>query len=288
MLAVAKHPLAAAGRRVGAFRRLVRQLDVHVLRGPKRHGGFQALAAAVPKKHPELPPLIDDLADRAAALSDVFQRDMAPFKDLLSAHIQVAEALAENDDTPGAERLWLGEAGETAAHFIEQLYSAAGIIGDIRPAEYPGLLDVLMQGVAVRPKFGAHPRLNIWGLLEARMQHADLVILGGLNEGTWPGEVEANPWMSRQMMAAMGLAPPERKLGLSAHDFTQAFGAPNVLLTRAEKVDGTPSVPSRWLLRMDNLLQCIGAEGLLKSGTPWNQWGRCIGHASTPPSCATT
>ena len=48
------------------------------------------------------------------------------------------------------------------------------------------LLRQLLDAQAVRPPYGGHPRIFIWGLLEARLQRADLVVLGGLNEGVWP------------------------------------------------------------------------------------------------------
>ncbi len=114
---------------------------------------------------------------------------------------------------------------------------------------------MLAAGRPVRPRFGRHPRLNVWGLLEARLQHADVVILGGLNEGSWPPQVGASPWMSRPMMRDFGLPVPERRIGLTAHDFAQAFSAPEVALTRAGRVEGTPTVPSRWLLRLENLVR---------------------------------
>ena len=125
-----------------------------------------------------------------------------------------------------------------------------------------------------RPRWGRHPRLAIWGLLEARLQHADVLVLGGLNEGTWPPEAHANPWMSRPMLAEFGLPLPERRIGLTAHDFVQAFSAPEVYLTRAERVEGTPTVPSRWLLRLETLLRGSEAESALAAGAAWLPWQR--------------
>ena len=111
-----------------------------------------------------------------------------------------------------------------------------------------------MADRVVRPRFGGHPRLAIWGPLEARLQQADLLILGGLNEGKWPPETETDPWLSRPMRQRFGLPLPERRVGLSAHDFVQSASAPEVVLTRALKVDGTPTVASRWLLRLETLV----------------------------------
>jgi ATP-dependent helicase/nuclease subunit B len=91
--------------------------------------------------------------------------------------------------------------------------------------------------------------------LEARLQQVDLLILGGLNEGVWPPEPAADPWMSRPMRQAFGLPPPERRIGLAAHDFAQGLCAPRVALTRSARSGGAPTVPSRWLLRLDALLR---------------------------------
>ena len=138
----------------------------------------------------------------------------------------------------------------------------------IPPRSYPGLLGTLMQGVTVRPSWGGHPRLAIWGPLEARLQHPDLLILGGLNEGCWPPEPAADPWMSRPMRRDFGLPPPERRIGLAAHDFAQALAAPEVVLTRAVRLEGAPTVPSRWLLRLDAVLRAAG----LPTPRPAEDW----------------
>ncbi|MBM3518970.1 MAG: double-strand break repair protein AddB, partial [Alphaproteobacteria bacterium] len=199
-------------------------------------------------------------------------------------HVDFAEALAR--DARGQLRLWAEDAGEAAAIFIEELDGALGAMPPMPLAAYPDFLHAAMRGRAVRPLFGRHPRLNIWGPLEARLQHADLVVLGGLNEGTWPLEPEADPWLSRPMRAALGLAPPERRIGLAAHDFQQAVCAPRVALTRATKVDGTPTRPSRWLLRLET---AIGREttAALKSANEryidWQQGLDRVGRGRLTP-----
>src|SRR5207247_10922809 len=119
--------------------------------------------------------------------------------------------------------------------------------------EWPALLGAMIATEMLRPRFGRHPRLSIWGPLEARLQRADLLVLGGLNEGTWPPSVETGPWLNRPMRTALGLPQPERRIGLSAQDFASALAAGRVLLTRAEREGGAPTVPSRWLARLDAL-----------------------------------
>jgi ATP-dependent helicase/nuclease subunit B len=123
-----------------------------------------------------------------------------------------------------------------------------------------------MGDAAVTRPPGADPRIHIWGALEARLQSADLLILGGLDEGVWPAETRTDPWLSRAMRTEIGLDPPERRIGLSAHDFAQGIAAPHVLVTRAEKRGGTPTVASRWLQRMTALLGEAPAKRLRDRG----------------------
>jgi ATP-dependent helicase/nuclease subunit B len=73
-------------------------------------------------------------------------------------------------------------------------------------------------------------------------------------------------------MAELGLSQPERQIGLTAHDFVQAFAAEQVLITRAERVDGTPTVASRWLMRLDNSLSGAGIGGGLPQNHSYLDW----------------
>ena len=149
-----------------------------------------------------------------------------------SLFARLAEALAATDSEKGIERLWRNEGGEALADFVAELRDAGRDAPQLDPADYAALLRELLETVAVRPRYGLHPRLFIWGPLEARLQQAELLVLGGLNEGVWPPEPAVDPWLSRPMRAAFGLPSPERRSGLSAHDFQQAMGAPRVVLTR--------------------------------------------------------
>jgi ATP-dependent helicase/nuclease subunit B len=272
LLSALKHPLAAGGEALGKFRHRVRRLEQAVLRGPRPGpglAGIQAAIEALDEKagHRELLEWWQGLSAMVKPFEDMGADRSYPLKQLLEAHIRLAEALAESHDQSGPERLWRGEAGEVAAGFILGLQEASASLGEIMPEEYPALLLQLMAGETVRPRYGRHQRLSILGPLEARLQQADLVILGGLNEGSWPPEIAADPWMSRPMRQAFGLPSLERRIGLSAHDFVQAASAPRVVLTRAEKVDGTPTVPSRWLLRLEALL----GGRRIETG-PWAHW----------------
>lgn len=268
-LACLKHPLAAGGLDEAAFRALTRRLELGSLRGPRPGPGLAGLLARVQDRR--LAALLADLEALAAPFAALLTRDSAPLAELVRAHMEFAEGLAAADRLPGPARLWRGEAGEAAARFAAELALAAPALGEIPGRCYPALLDELMAGVAVRSAWDHHPRLHIWGPLEARLQHADLLILGGLNEGTWPAPPEADPWMSRPMRAAFGLAPAERRIGLAAHDFTQGFAAPEVVLTRSLRIDGAPTVPSRWLMRLEAVMQACGLD-FAEDSTQWLEW----------------
>ncbi len=261
LLAMLKHPLAAGGRDPAEFRRLARRVERLALRGPRPAPGWAGLKSALGER-PDTEPavLIDELAADAAPFAAAMDAEEAPLARLLASHVTFAEALAASDKESGPERLWAGEAGAAAAAFVAELGEAARDLPPIEGAHYPALLSSLIAGRVVRPRFGSHPRLAIWGPLEARLQSADLLILGGLNEGTWPAEPPVDPWLSRPMLKAFGLPAPERRVGQAAHDFAEACMAPEAVLTRSRRVDGTPTVPSRWLTRLDAYLASRGLK----------------------------
>ncbi|MGH6847207.1 MAG: PD-(D/E)XK nuclease family protein [Methylocella sp.] len=107
--------------------------------------------------------------------------------------------------------------------------------------------------INLRDATRTHPRLQILGLLEARLIDADVMLLGGLDETVWPPQARTDAFLNRPMRAALGLTPPERKLGQTAHDFVQAMGKAKVILSRARKRDGAPAVASRFLQRLEAL-----------------------------------
>lgn len=262
LLAAFKHPFAAGGLRPATFRSLSRKVERRLLRGPRPGAGIDGLRrqlAAVSAAHAkvddgDLANFFDLIEGMAQDFAGLVGAGPVPLRTLLQAHVRFAEQLAATDDLSGPERLWAGDDGETAARFIADLAENASHAGEIDASQYPAVLETLMGGAVVRASHSLHPRIAIWGPLEARLQHADLTILGGLNEGTWPNAAEAGPWMSRPMAAQFGLPEKDRQIGQSAHDFAQLFCAREVVLTRATRVDGTPTVRNRWLERLCTFL----------------------------------
>ncbi|MEX2449737.1 MAG: double-strand break repair protein AddB [Rhodospirillales bacterium] len=276
LLAALKHPLASGGRASAAFRESVRRLERLVLRGPRPAPGIEGLRAALAATKDDAGDILDDLERLYADFTAALAQSNASLRDLVRRHVAFAEALAASDREPGATRLWAGDAGDAAAGVVAELLDAADALGPIDGRDYPALFDSLIAGQAVRPRHSAPSRLFIWGLLEARLQRADVTILGGLNEGTWPPEAAASPWMSRPMLKDFGLPAPERRIGLTAHDFVQSFCAPRVVLSRAERVDGTPTMPARWLLRLQNLIEAAGLKAAVTHPGPWLDWHEAL------------
>ena len=255
LLSFLKSPIARAGYSKSEFRGFVNQLECDVLRQEHVFRSYDDLVAHI--EVPQLLEFYDCVADVIKPLYG-YARGSHAFSELLKVHLHAAELFAGRDDLSGQEVLWRGTVGEAGSSFFADLFQYAHFIGDVTLREYEEILSSLMRGATVRLAYGVHPRLLILGQLEARLSHADRVIIGGLNEGVWPADSGHEPWMSRPMRKRFGLPGPEQAVGLSAHDFVQNFCAQDVILTRSEKVDRAPSVPSRWLSRLNTVLRSGG------------------------------
>lgn len=257
LLSLLRHPLTAAGLEPAQCRKLSREVEQSLLRGLRRNPGLHALATASAKKdRPAATRLLQSLAAMEQKLQGFFEaKTPVPLRALLEAHVEFAQSLAQTPEEKGADRLWRGDSGEQAAAFIAELLENADLLPQVEPSAYPGLFDLLLGGQVFRPRYGKHPRLHILSPIEARLQRFDRVILAGLNEGTWPQTSTADPWMSRPMRQQFGLPATDRAIGQSAHDFIMLASAPEVILSRAEKVEGTPTIPSRWLTRLRTLVE---------------------------------
>ncbi|MGD9508161.1 MAG: double-strand break repair protein AddB, partial [Geminicoccaceae bacterium] len=257
-----KHPLAAGGMRRAELREKVRRLERNVMRGPRRADGLRGLATALAEVEgaDDLRAWLHGITAAAAPLASALAAGSMPLADLLALHLAFAEWLAANEDGSPAE-LWAREAGRCAMEFMTSLAEAGDAAGEVPALAYPAMLAILMASVNVRPDRPAHPRLMVLGQIEGRLVDADLVILGGLNEGIWPPALEAGPWLNRAMRAGLGLPPAEQATGIAAQDFVTAASAAEVVLSRAAKDEnGTPAVASRWLVRLQALLKAAGAE----------------------------
>ena len=145
-----------------------------------------------------------------------------------------------------------------------------------------GFLEGLMQGRLIPPDPTMHPRLRIWGLLEARLLPTDRVILGGCDEGVWPPLAETDAFINRPIAKALGLPSPEQRLGQTAHDFCQAMGVADVLLTRSSKRKGDPVVRSRFLQRLQAVIGQDATRIIRNRGQCWLDWARALDQPEQP------
>lgn len=247
LLALMKHPFFANGEDYSTVRRKVRDFEKLVLRADE------------PSENPDIVGIFDSLKQQLEPLRDLLA-SADNLKNLLESHILAAEKLASTPEKNGAAVLWRGDDGESAAGFLSSLYDEAAMLDKLNGNEYLDLLESLMVGVTVRPRYGTHPRLKILGPIEARLCHFDLLIIGEVNEGAWPKAADADPWMSRPMKKSFGLPLPEKAVGILAKDFADFLCGENVVLTRAAKVQSTPMSYSRWWMRLQTVLAALGSS----------------------------
>jgi ATP-dependent helicase/nuclease subunit B len=299
MLALLKHPLTRLGLPRGAMETAGRIIDMAAVRQSWGGDGVDALAAnfamtrADKRQHPALQRLDDTewaVADDAVArfaeamqpLAALARGKPRSLQALAEAHREAARRIAagENGDAPASNE---DAAAEAMAAFMDAL--ASDTPGPpLALSDYPALFRSLLRLETCRDPQRGHSRLRILGPREARLATADMVIIGGMNEGWWPQTADPGPWLNRATRDAVGLPPPERYTSLAAHDFAQLMGAPEVVITRALKSDGTPTVPSRWLLRMEALLDGLGIGDALAPKRPWLQWATASAPASDKPA----
>ncbi|MGB7334814.1 MAG: double-strand break repair protein AddB [Salaquimonas sp.] len=151
-----------------------------------------------------------------------------------------------------------------------------------KPQEAPSVFDALVAGNRTRKVGRTRARLHIYGALEARLQHSDVLILGGLNEGIWPQSPNDDPYLNRPMRSELQLPLPERRIGLAAHDFSQFSGARQVYYTRSKRTDDTPAIASRWLQRLKTFLGANQIEVLSNRGTYYLDLAKQIDQARHP------
>ena len=217
--------------------------------------------------------LIERLLDTLQPLAKMFESNSpALLQDYISGHLKIAEAASKHEKHEGI--LWQGDRGEKLSEMFSKLRAAAHLAPKITAREYIMLLEQQLSEIIVRPKHVRHGTLAIYGLLEARLISADTLIMAGLNETIWPQVSEVDAWLTRPQLRNAGLPVPERRIGLSAHDFSQGFCASQVYLTYSKKLGNSPAVASRWILRLNALLKASGAEHACDCSTefPWIYW----------------
>ncbi len=264
LIALLKHPLTHKSNDRNNHLRWTRDLeraqlgrDTPLIRGGPPSVDFDLLAKWAALKPPEVAAWIGWINRAFKPLSGLTSRPMSKW---IALHQGLIETLSKGT-TSEIVSLWDGNDGAEAQKVFASLIADAASETLWSAADYTALLHSLLQAETVRDAATPHPNIAIWGTLEARVQGADLVVLGGLNEGIWPQKPSPDPWLNRNMRKQLGLLLPERNIGLSAHDFQQAIAQKRVVISRAVRDGEAPTVASRWVTRLENLLGGLGGVG---------------------------
>ncbi|MBI1339833.1 double-strand break repair protein AddB [bacterium] len=265
LLALLKHPLTTPETSPETSpeprRAAITWLEREWLRGPRRHSDLAALSAsAEAKDQPAAAALLRGIEQALSTMSSLLSADEVEGPTLARELAALGEALVLHLGARPPESLWAGPAGRAAGQWFRDLSDITSGMGPLPPDQVLDLAEALAAEVVAAPDAAEHPRLAIWGPLEARLQRRDLMILGGLNEGSWPRLPAADPFLNRKLRQELGLNDPDERVGLAAHDFAELANAPEVVLLRARRVDEQPRVASRWIWRLSTL-----AAGGLKS-----------------------
>ncbi|HEX8534445.1 MAG TPA: double-strand break repair protein AddB [Allosphingosinicella sp.] len=270
LLALLKHPLVMKGEGRLDWLEGARTLDL-ALRGPRPPAGLDGVTEYLS----DWSGRDADLRKRAKPWWQQVVPLLRPLERAFGAErptlARLTAALRETASALSGDEAWAGPAGRAAADLLAaaEPASASGP-GRVQAGNFPPLLEQLMRQVAVRPPYGQHPRIFIWGLLEARLQSADLMILAGLNEGIWPALPTPDPWLAPRIRHELGLPSLERRIGLSAHDLASALGGRQVLVTRARRDARSPAIASRFWLRLEAM------TGGLTRSPHHKRWARAL------------
>jgi ATP-dependent helicase/nuclease subunit B len=278
LLALLKHPLCRLGCASGALKPAIEALELALLRGTRPQGGTSGLARDFARFREELGKLrrrevsslhgseprahlTNDAIDRADALISALRSALAPleslaaskphdFAELAERHRDILIALSRDEN--GVAVAFEEAGGSALASSFDDLLveqKPSGLM--VALPDYPDVFQTAFADRAVRRPERPGALLQIYGPLESRLMQADRVIVGGLIEGVWPPAPRIDPWLSRPMRHELGLDLPERRIGLSAHDFAQLLGTEDVILSHSAKAGGAPAVASRFLHRLE-------------------------------------
>ncbi|MER8485114.1 double-strand break repair protein AddB [Mesorhizobium sp. M1322] len=218
--------------------------------------------------------LLVRLAAALAPLIAFRSQAEADLAELTRASVVALESLGRPADGSLSE-LYAGDAGEKLAELLRGLVAASAPFS-FAATEWPDVMEALIAPETVKPAQGTDRNIAIWGALEARLQNVDTLVIGGLNEGVWPRKPESDRFMSRLMKTGIDLEPPERRIGLAAHDFQMAMGTKKVVLARSARSGDAPAVPSRWLQRLLTFIGKDHAAVLRRRGDEFLSWARAL------------
>jgi ATP-dependent helicase/nuclease subunit B len=242
LLALLKHQYFCLNRNKSELLDIVYKLEIDYLRGICSFISLEELMNLVKDKS-----ILEVLRDLEKIIKPL--KSLTIFSQMLHSHIVIAEQLSS------IQALWGDNSGGAVSKALNEILNSSKILRESNSQDYWSILSKLLQG----KKYYTYQNsvIDILSPMESRLLHFDVVILAGLNEGVWPGNIAVDPWFNSGIANELGLVPDEYKIGLAAHDFYCLAHMPEILLTRSNKIGGSPTTPSRWLVRLEALLKKI-------------------------------
>ena len=244
LLALLKHPLVQIGDR-GPHLKRTRELELYIRRKEIVRIGAEAVQGFARDQDEATQDWAHWLG---VTLDKISQKPPPSIESAAKFHTEISEWVC------GATNIWNGDDGEASKAILDRFLDQSDFSHHVTFPDYLRLFEQALAAESTRDANRPRPDVMIWGTLEARVMGADLVILGGLNEGTWPEAPDPDPWLNRAMRRDLGLLIPDRQIGLAAHDFQQAASAKEVVFSRSRRSEDSETIPSRWLNRLTNLL----------------------------------
>ncbi|MCZ2157786.1 double-strand break repair protein AddB [Bartonella sp. 220] len=292
-LSLLKHPLTTLEQNRHRLREMAENFELFVLRGNTSRINFCECNQFLEKwiethfqNTSEINALDQQKCEEAQLLCHLLRQAIEPLASLMKqekectineaaiATVEVFENFGR-DENNSLEHLYQHEAGQALATFLRELVSDQSEL-TFPLCEWPAIFSALIAPRSVTPSPGGHPRLFIWGTLESRLQTVDTVVIGGLNEGSWPIATRNDAFLSRPMKMMLTLEPPEQRIGLSAHDFQWAMGMNKVVMSRAIRVNHAPSLPSRWLQRLETVIGKQVWKQIRARGENFLHWAKML------------
>ncbi|MCR5506287.1 MAG: double-strand break repair protein AddB [bacterium] len=267
ILAVLKHKYTNLGYKKEELDDIISDFENKVLRGKISLNSFDKIISEA-SKYDNVHKLLLKIKEIS---SDIYTKinDSQKYSiyDLLYSHLSLVEKFVSSEYVNTDEILWKSDLHSELSNELLELLSSLkeiksedSVIDKMTASAYFIFISNYLLSLSLRPKINSHPNIAIMNSIEARLITADLYIMSGLNEDTFPSVTSDDPWMSRPMKAKFKLPLPERKIGLSSHDFVEFFCKKNVIMTHATKVDGVNTITSRWLTKLSAIVNIANLE----------------------------
>jgi ATP-dependent helicase/nuclease subunit B len=234
-----KHPPTGGLR---SYRRLAVEWDEHVDRLWHSHAG--QMQQFVAKLGEALQPLLAAGSQERAAWGD----HLAAFR-LVWNRVAPERALHVEDEHQDQQVL------AQLLDSLERLVQAPEVAGRLPPitlADFAATFSRLVAAQVVRPRRSQFLPVQITGLLEARLEHYDLLILAGMSEDVFPGRKPRPQFLSDLSRRSLGLPGWRDQLAADAELFLRLLhNGSEVVITWPEYKLGQPCLPSPLVVRLD-------------------------------------